>query len=94
MAILNLLELNSCLLIFSRFTCLGIDTHWLVAQWSHGTEGRHMPQPRKVLEFTSLQVLKELLLSPRGTCSFSEQLTSGEVMAPLPTLMTNWVTAV
>lgn len=52
MAILNLLELNSCLLIFSRSICPGIDARWLVAQWSHRAEGRHVPWPHKALRFT------------------------------------------
>lgn len=49
MAILNLLELNSCLLIFSRSICPGLDACWLAARWSHTAEGRHVLQPHKAL---------------------------------------------
>lgn len=55
MAILNLLELNSCLLIFSRSICPGIDARWLLAQWSHRAEGARV---------SALQGLSIHLLGP------------------------------
>ena len=84
LAILNLEELNSCLFIFSRSICWGIDAGWLASQWSHRAQGWHVPQPPKAAAFTwTPQDLKRVLPSPRGTCSFSEELAAAAKLLQL-----------
>lgn len=72
-AILDRLELNRCLLIFSRSICPGIDARWLTAKQSHSTEAKHVLQPQGLFAFICLlQALKGSLLSPGEVAAASK----------------------